>query len=352
MARIWKIRSWLYKQARSLWAWCYRKGRWVFNHLVQILALVALVFLIKELHGSLTGNFQTPGEDPSRNHIYHLYLLGLILIAAVLTQARGSILSRLKKVGPVEFVEERYAALVPELTEVPEFDLEGSRPPLPQELHLEYHKADRYLTHLEWAEPEDKMPRTDRFYDLLHKTSAVALWKGEWANAADRLELLLRISDGKFKPAVSHFRCGHAYRYGAKESQGATRREKDIFHKRLTTAADHFRRAAKENPLFAAAYFWLAYVQVDLKSYDQAVDNNEKAINCRSDYAPAKYNQAICHVFREDLEAAIMSLRRIKPGDSGLRKLTRDSYTDTEIAPLLRDPKHGTEAKRILMRPA
>ena len=369
---VWVLGCWIRSRVRGFWRRSYRFGRWLFNHLVQILALAALPFLIIELVRSLRPGTSAFGRAPALGSVppssqgaqgaqgalgaelTHLsVLLALILLAAVLTQVRGSLFSRLKKVGPVEFVEERYAALVPELDKLPNrFHLDGSKQRLSQEVLLEYRKADRYLTHLEWSEPEDKMPRTDRFYDLLFKMSAIALMKREWVYAADRLELLLRISDGKFRPGVTHLRCGHAYyRYWTETRKGNTPHEKDHRENLIWKAAEHYRKAVKEDPFRAEAYFWLAFVQVDLKMIDHAIENNKKAIRCRSDSAGAKYNLAVCHVLREDYDAAIASLRLIEPDDDDRRRVIADSHEDEEIAPLLRDQKHGAEARRILERP-
>jgi hypothetical protein len=74
--------------------------------------------------------------------------------------------------------------------------------------------------------------RSERFYDLLFKMGAIALMCDFLTRAVDRLELLLRISEGKFKGAEAHYRCGIAYRKlaeleGTKEKQSRENKERE-----------------------------------------------------------------------------------------------------------------------------
>ena len=314
-----------------------RVGRWLNSHLIWILSWLALVVLVVKFVRS----YLDPASKPS----HQLVLLGLILAAAALAQSGNDLLKRLTKVGPVElraaeFVERRFYRIFDELKELPllETDVEVA---LSKSLLYEYEKANGYVAHLEWSASTNKAMQDEKVYDLILKMSYVALSQKDWVRTVDRLELLLRISSGKFKPAEAHYRCGLAYKNWAFEDE---RRREELFEQ----AHDHLRLAVKENPLHWLGYFHLAYVQVDLGMPEQARQNNEKALEIRPDYAPAKLNLVVCYVLLTNLDAALKELKLIVPSDMSVEKVIKEAFADEELGPLLRDEKRGPEAKLFL----
>ncbi len=147
---------------------------------------------------------------------------------------------------------------------------------------------------------------------------------------------------GKFKPAEAHYRCGLAYLYWVQASQG--RADEDLFRQ----AQDHLCEAVKANPYHWGAYFNLAYVQVELGMYELARQNNEKAIEIRPGYAPAKYNLAVCWIKLGNLDAALKELKSIEPEDENAERIIKTASAEDDLKPLLRDGERGPETRRLL----
>ncbi|MCP4663798.1 MAG: tetratricopeptide repeat protein [bacterium] len=147
---------------------------------------------------------------------------------------------------------------------------------------------------------------------------------------------------GKFKPAEAHYRCGLAYSYWAQSSQGGA--AEALFRQ----AQDHLWEAVTAEPYHWAAYFNLAYVQVNLEMYQLARQNNEKAIEIRPGYAPAKYNLTICWIKLGNLDAALKELKSIEPEDESAERVIKTGSEDGDLKPLLRDGECGPEARRFL----
>lgn len=331
--------SWTILQERPREAWgnlCRKTARWLNGHLVKLLSWLALPILVVEFIRSYFDANSQP------NH--RLILFGLILAAAVVAQYGTDLLGRLKKVGPVEFVEERFERFVPNLKLIPTLDLDQpeSQELLTQELLYEYHKADLYVTHLEWSGLKDEVIQSERLHDLLFKMSVVSLYQEDWVRVADRLEFLLEISGGKFKAAEVHYRCGVAYRKWAESSQGRQREE--FFQQ----AHRHLWKAVNQDPHHWQAYFNLANVQFDLGFYELARQSNEKVIEIRPDSADAKYNLAICYILLGNRDAALERLESIKTGDEGREGVIDWAPQDEELTPLLGDPELGPKARLFL----
>lgn len=198
------------------------------------------------------------------------------------------------------------------------------------------------VTHLEWSGVQSEIEANERLHSLLLKLAAIAMIEGDWIRAVDRLELLLKISAGKFRPAEAHFRCGYAYSRLATDSQGKQREEF------LEVAQEHLWRASKENPHDEKIVFYLANVQLELGKWGLARENYERAIKIQPDYARAKYNLAICRLKLEGAKTAFEGLQSIRAEDRDAAYLGKRGLEDDDLKPLLDDPEHGASARLFL----
>lgn len=346
------------QRLRQLGAVVRKLSRWLNDHLVQMVAWTLMLALGVLLMSRIEKARET--SDSLNASIKELVLLGLVVGLAVLAQLGHRLLHRLKKVGPVEFIERRYDQIAPELPEIL-VDLDGPKPPLSAKLLWEYEKAEIYVTHLEWAGLEGSgVAGNERFHDLLFKMSAIALMRDYLPRAVDRLELLLKISEGEFKCADAHYRCGIAYRKLAtkEEDQEKLYRErqqkKEEEHHRMEKlelcqkAQTHLRKASEEDPYLHQAFFNLAFVQFVLREYPLAIANNEATLEILPRYALANYNLAICHIKMEQMKEARNAVKRIRADDKGARAVHDDALHDGDFARLLADPIWGREVREHL----
>lgn len=326
-----------------------RKAKaWLDAHLSRILLLLAFLSLTILLAWDYL-------EAENKLSNQQLILVGLILATAVLAQFGNDLLPMLKKVGPVEFMDRQSHQLERELKGFGKFvdDLPSERSPSPQ-LLLDYQKADRYVTFLEHSGRVKEKVTDERLFHLLFNISRVALQLGDWARVVDRLDLLRRVSNGEFKPAETRYRCGLAHLEWARASD----EEKDG-ESHFDLAQSQFLEAVRLAPNYWEAYFNLAYVQVDLKMYEKARQNNLKALEIRKELAPAKYNLAICHVKLSKLthrdrdrdyhlDKALKRLTSILPNDLAAERTIIEARKDEELKDLLRDEKRGPQAYKFL----
>lgn len=335
-----------------------RPLRWLYDHLAQLVALALMLALLVRFGAVYLARWND--ENLDAHSLKDLVLLGLVVGLAVLAQLGHRLLHRLKKVGPVEFIEQRYDQIAPELPDVV-VELDGPRPPLPAKLLWEYEKAEVYVTHIEWSDLEvSAVIRKERFHDLLFKMGAISLMCDYLARAVDRLELLLKISAGEYKCAETHYRCGIAYRMlgskeEAKEMQARKNgdRKNEDWHRQekmelYRKAQDYLRKAGEEDPYHYQAYVNLAYVQALLKEYSLAIENNEAAIKIFPGFAPAEYNRAICYLKLDQEEKALKAIESIKKDDEGAREVLITAFRDVDLLPLLFDPHHGEDAWKHL----
>ena len=319
-------------------------GKFCQEHLVQLLSWIALPILVMAFGWRVL--------DPNSDPTHLLILLGLILAAAILAQFGNEMLSRLSKVGPVEFVQRLSEEMRPEFKNLDagpralvEKSLNPERPKLPAKLLYEYEKADDYICFNEWSNRLKKPPRSEKFLELLLKCSYVALYQGEWPRAMDRLQLLTRLSEGKYKAAEVNYRLGLTYLARAEAARNTDPNDSVYACKQ---SQHFFAKTLEEDPHHWRACFNLAYVQVDLNSFEVARKNNLKTLDLRYGYAPAKYNLAICHIKLGDLEEALNALYTLSPSDERIEIINERVWTDEEVRPLLNHPTLGSQARRVL----
>ena len=339
-AASWKKRKTLISVAKKIYLSLSRVGSWCSDHLIQLIAYLALPVMLGLLLRSL---YDSKGEPE-----YQIVLFGAILATATLAQYGPDLMHRLSKVGPVEFLRKRSAGISLEFQNI--FNPHtGAKEFSGKELY-EYEKADLYINHLEWQGLTSEPTDNEDLFELLFRICYVALLQKHWLRAIDRSELLLRLSDNQFKAAKVHYWCGCAYLGWAQKIQGTEREEA------FKNSLDHFVQALKEDPHHWPACFYLAYVQVDLEMYELARKNNKRTLEMRSGYALAKYNLAICHIKLSQqeidpdhqLKLALDKLHLLKAHDEKVEDVANGALQDDELEPLLEHPTFGLAARECL----
>ena len=353
------------KKVVSTWRtsrrWARRLGtvlrkwiRWPFDHLVQLVALPLLVGLGILLGKRIQAQMAPGAPDVS---LKDLVLLGLVVGLAVLAQAGHRLLHRLKKVGPVEFLDQQYERIVPELEGIEwEGELVDSIERLSLRLLWEYEKAESFVTHLEGSGlGASGLAHSEKLHNLLFKLAKIAMMRGHWARLVDRTELLLKITDGKYKTARTHFRCGLGYRKLAAEETEWAKTEKppkaqehlNNAKELLLKAQDHLWRAAEGNPHSYRACWDLGIVQFHLGEYPLAIESNKKAIHIFPRYAKAKYNLALCYWMNKQKKDAAAAILDIYPDDKDAQEIGKFGQSDEDLSGLRSDPRIMERLKKL-----
>jgi tetratricopeptide (TPR) repeat protein len=341
------------ESARRFWATVVLALRILKSHLVQVLASALTLSFAVLLARSYLDHFEDQAYGLSRDD---LVLVGVVVGLAILAQSGHDLLLRLKKVGPVEFIERRSGQIIPELEGLgPTYDvMRGDPKRLSKTLVWQYEKTETYLTHLEWSGlGASGLSRNRKLHELIFRMTSVAMIRGHWERVIDRLELLLDISEGQFKAAEAHYRCGSSCLRLAEEMTPADGQQEDRAKKEerehlLQKAQDHLSKATKEDPHLYRGFFILASVQFHLQAYPLAVESNDMAIRLFDAYAAAKVNLAICHVKRGQLGQAWKALESIKKSDEHARERCRGALAEKDLSPLFEDPELGPMARQHL----
>lgn len=271
-------------------------------------------------------------------------LVSLILVAAVAAQLGGALLGRLKKLGPLELFGRELSSLVATLDRIdPQLKLSTGQGPLPPDVAFSYRELDRFVSQLEFSNQPLEGRYRERFYRLLRTVAGAAMRQEEWWKARARLELLVRLSDGKYQPGKIFYDLGIACMQCALSTQDEKKAEED-----LREAARHLRRARELTPLDYKPHFFLGFVLAQLELYERAVEAIDGALELQPRLAQAKYNKAVCQVKLGSLGLAYSTLRTIEDGDEGADRAGREGLSDPELAELRGSRIYGASTVRIL----
>jgi len=213
---------------------------------------------------------------------------------------------------------------------------------LTDEEEFTYRELDRHTTTLRGE--LDYMREADRqkYYEFLYQVGTTAMGLGERARAADRLEHLIDVSDGKYKASDVYFACGLNHVHWAEDSRGERKTQRNKL------AIERLGQAAKEDPNRPRAMFWKAYAQDELGQQPRAIKSLQKVLRLAPRHAAAKLNMAIAHTKLGQMKEACDALRSINDSDHQALEFVEWATTDEELGPLLEDPSWGPKAKLFL----
>jgi tetratricopeptide (TPR) repeat protein len=314
-----------------------RKKTWKFLLTVhdgfsRILFSLALWFLIGILAWLLFRELFKKDQNPTL-----LATAVVLLLLVVLFERYESVLvSRLKKIGPLELFEEARDVFA-------NFKEIGGKIPLvgsPTKSHAVPHRLTPYesfqcqqgeaaVTLLEFTKSEpEKTRHKDEYFNLLYKVGSCAVSQNDWARATARLDKLRKLSEDSFHPEIVLPLVGLSYFYWALEDRSDTRTE------RFGKVVEAFAKVIKLGGTSYWNYFHLAYAQDELELYREAVESNKEALKRRSFFAPAKYNTAVSYVHLKDFESAYGSLAQISRLDEDGMTTLKSAFVDEELRPL------------------
>jgi tetratricopeptide (TPR) repeat protein len=314
---------------KQLAAPCLSSWSWFAGHVFHVVAAITLLMALLLLGHEV----RQPTTDAAR-----LGTLALILLVAALGSQLGpSLIDRIKKIGPIEMIDG--SRLLQEALfnidlriQTTGVGLVLGRPLSPSELFA-YEQADLQLSMIQYSGQEITMESDkQRYWEHLTQVGATALAHGDVLRSISRLKLVQELSRGCYEPAIVAYTLGIAYMEAARYEEG----KKDD---RLLKAAQAFNIAIKDTPEHYGAYFQLAFVQLDLKSYGSAVINNQKALEIRPQLASAKYNLAIALYQATRVAEAWQALQSIAPEDEGFEKAANFVRDDADLAPFRTDPR-------------
>lgn len=308
---------------------------------IPLTALVLLVLLLPVLWNEVRRESTDTAKIAA--------LVSLILMAAVAAQLGTALTKRLKKLGPLELFEQEASTLVANLERIqPRLRLSNNTKSLSPEEAYFYQEADRLISQLEFTNITVMDRHRNRLYEVLHAVAGAAMKQEEWWKAKARLEMLMRLSGGKFRLArvehdlgVSNLQCGEFYR-----EHGSPEKARESFQ----DAADHFRHATELRPYYEPSLFLLGYALARLKLFPEAVKVNARLIELKPNHGKAKYNVAVCRARLGHLALAYGGLLRIQPTDEDAEEVGRFGLTDPDLKSLLEDDKYGEPAKKHLQR--
>jgi len=316
-----------------------RLGAWLVRlRLSERLFQIACVLLFVPLFLRFVAEARAPAPDSKALAA----LAALLLVLALGAQYGQALFVRLKKLGPLELFEQKAPELIERLNDVLEpLDVDIAKalhPPLSPEAEYAYQYANALIRYLEFSgtAPSSEMDKK-RFGDLLFKLAQLASLREDWWVARRALERLRSLLGREFEGFKVAYNLGRAYLECA-----AGRADRNEL---LQKALNCFAEAADRNPHDWESFFWLAYVQVDLRMFDPAIANNRKVLELRHGFAPAKYNIVISRIKKGEMEQALADLLAIGPHDEQGLDALQKAASDDEIRPLLTHPVHGSRAR-------
>jgi tetratricopeptide (TPR) repeat protein len=282
------------------------------------------------------------------------------------------LLSRLKKVGPLELFETAAPALAKRLAELLELEKRGISPifdeepgPPTQVAVEEARRADTLILLFDaLGQPETLTADARRSLgSLLFYVGACAVRRKHWATARERLERLQRLTGASLDrneitynlPFKLAYNLGRVYLGPVIDKrepreQGLTYdpREKNERKRLLRMALECFRRAVAEDPLSRDAWFNLAWVADELGLIGPTVEALETVLKLNPDDAPAKLNLAISLLKKRDLHGAFARLETISATDSDGLAILQQAMTDPDLDPLRANPSYAGRLRRFL----
>ncbi len=331
-----------------------RAVRWLQGHLTHIVSwlglLIVVGFLLIELLGIFIPSLTASAPDPKR--IGTLFLI--LVAAAALGQLGPDLLKKIKKVGPVEFFDKSSVQFLEKLASIDLDEYIGvrseagvRRKELSEKQAYEFRQADLYLSSLEFSglDKELNLSQDERYHRLLLKVGTIASMRKEWAGAVARLEKLIELTGGRYRPLDTHHVCGMAYLGWAL----AEPEDRDRAHW-LEMARQRLEKATESHKGFALPYFWLAFVQDEMGFLDTAIQSNREALRVRP-LAGAKYNIAISLVKKGQLEAACQQLETLEVEDENVEEVKALGRTDKDLEPLRKDPHYKDRVAAVVGEP-
>jgi tetratricopeptide (TPR) repeat protein len=318
----------------------------VWRNLVQLAALAGAVYLVV---WRLT--------NPTTDFWELLWSLAAVLALLALGVFGNQMLLRLKKVGPVEFFEQRVSQA---LLDFDGFEAENDvetidriERELTASIAYTYKRADAYVQQLEFQGLlETDSFRSKAFFVLLRKIGRTALDINDWARATSRFELLLQLSKRQFEPSKTLFQCGAGYlfwavdkdeegirqkqmaRAGGSSEKGRSGTKKDRREELMVLAQERFQEANRLDGGRALSHYFLAYCQDELGQIQPAICSLEKALALKPSLAAAKLNMAVSQVKLKDFSKALYYLKSISRSDKAAATMVGRMLTDDELFPL------------------
>lgn len=327
--------------------WPSRVIGWLRRRLVSLVSLGLMAWLIWLLwqhpveknpavspasagaDSTATGGSPPPALTNQERLVIVLAILGL----AVVVQSGASFLGRLRKVGPIEFIDVQTEKFIPELEDAPFYDDITEAGPLPEKIAHQAEKVHQFLNSLDFHEADGSpLLKDPELHDLYLKAASAAFWQQKWRLVIDHTERLLEISEGKFKPGRVHYRCGYAHLELARREGIDKERQLLLF-----AALDHLVQATKASPggLESFSYFYnLGNAQFHLGRWKAAKESFRRALELKADFAKARWNLAAALAQSRELDSARDELKKIPPADPSWAGIK----TDIDLKPLRDDP--------------
>ena len=347
------------------------------DRLVQVIALAILFPLL--------AFFFKASLDSKPDTTKIVALAAMVLVVALFLGGGPLLLSRLKKLGPLELFESAEPVLVNRLSLLIERmnkdvgpvlgESSAERQGLPSRAALEEsRRADAIILLFEaLGEAETLTGAAKRnLGTLLWSVGNFAVQRHDWPIARQRLERLQRLLGESYDrneitdnlPYKLAYNLGWSYLGPVLDSrdpeeQGFTKdqdpRAKKERKRLLRLALDSFSRAAEEDPYSRDALFYRAWVEDELGMWDLAIDSNKLVLRLSPHDAPAKYNLAISLIKKEKLDLALEQLGTINARDREGRTVLELALSDQDLEPLRRHPSYRAQLtwslRRALLRP-
>lgn len=338
--------------------------RLLLDRLIQLIALGLLLPLLLYFFRACMG------PAPKATDI--VTLAAMVLVVALFLAGGPLLLSRLKKVGPLELFETAAPALAKRLAELLELEKRGISPTFDEDLGPptpvaveEARRADTLILLFDaLGQPETLSGDARRNLGaLLFYVGACAVRRKHWATARDRLERLQRLTGASSDrneitfnlPFKLAYNLGRAYlgpvidpREAREQGLTYDPRDKRERNKLLRMSLDCFRRAAAEDPLSRDAWFNYAWVADELGLIGPTVESLETVLKLNPDDAPAKLNLAISLLKKRDLRSAFERLETITAADRDGEATLNEMMTDPDLEPLRTDPSYARRLLRFL----
>jgi tetratricopeptide (TPR) repeat protein len=338
------------------------------DRLVQLIALAILFPLL--------AFFFRASLDPKHETKEIVALAAMVLVVAIFLGGGPLLLSRLKKVGPLELFEASAPALVTRLSELVEREnkdlnqvmgedsAELAGPPSWAAVE-EARRADTLILLFEmFGQPEALSGAARRNLGLLLLTVGnFANRRKDWSLARERLERLRQLLGDRYDrneitynlPFKLAYALGVSYLGPVVDprdprEQGLSFDPKDPKERKqlLKLALDSFSRAVEEDPYSRDALFNRAWVEDELGMLDLAIESNESALKLSPHDAQTKYNLAVSLVKKRKLGDAFTRLETIDAEDQAGLAMLELALTDPDLEPLRRHPSYGARLTRYV----
>ncbi|HVT58381.1 MAG TPA: hypothetical protein VHR45_08270 [Thermoanaerobaculia bacterium] len=276
-------------------------------------------------------------------------LAAVVLVLAVLASSGQILLSRLKKLGPLELFEKHASGLAGHLKELAKEVLEAQKNPFSPSSEDTYRRSELLIWMVEFnlSAEEIKDASKQGLPDLLYWTGLFAVLRRNWPAATTRLERLrwlLGEADDRDEitnnlPYKLALNLGKAFLGRVQDAREHPERALDPreAEESLYKSLAHFARAVNKDPYSYIALYNRAFVEDELRMFERAIASNRAALELRPDHARAKYNIAVSLIKMEGLKAATRSLVRIKRSDLDGEEMLKLSKTDQDLEPLFHD---------------